>query len=47
MAQIILDRIYGAQDVMELVVMVGFAMATVLMHLNRLQKEGPVERGAS
>jgi len=46
MAQIISDRIYGAQDVMELV-RVGFAMATVLRHLNRLQKDGPVERGAS
>jgi len=41
--QIILDRMYGAPDVMELVG-VGFARATVLKHLNRLQKEGLVVR---
>jgi len=35
---------YGAPDVMELVVRVGFARATVLKHLNRPQKEGLVVR---
>jgi predicted ArsR family transcriptional regulator len=42
--QIILNRMYGAPDVMELVVRVGFARATVLKHLNRPQKEGLVVR---
>jgi predicted transcriptional regulator len=41
--QIFLDRIYGALDIMELV-RVGFARATVLKHLNRLQKERVVVR---
>jgi len=42
--QIFLDRMYSAPDVTGLVVRVGFARATVLKHLNRLQKEGLVVR---
>ena len=38
--RVILDRMYGAPDVMELEARVGFARTTVLKHLNRLQSEG-------